>query len=73
MAGSPKKSLVGFQKFYLLEGDSYDFQITLDPFWLRLFDEERQEMVEPPAGTRFVLEVGFSSADPEAKKIEWRW
>jgi len=71
--GSPKKSLVGFQKFYLLEGYSYDFQITLDPFWLRVFDEERQEMVEPPAGTRFVLEVGFSSADPEAKKLEFTW
>ncbi len=73
VAGSPKKSLVGFQKFYLLEGYSYDFQINLDPFWLRVFDEESQEMVEPPVGTRFVLEVGFSSADPEAKKIEWRW
>ena len=73
VAGSPKKSLVGFQKFYLLEGYSYDFQINLDPFWLRVFDEESQEMVEPPAGTRFVLEVGFSSADPEAKKLEFTW
>jgi len=72
-AGSPKKSLVAFQKIGLFEGETDEFQIPIDPFWLRVFDEERQEMVEPPAGTRFVLEVGFSSADPEAKKIEWRW
>ena len=73
VAGSPRKSLVGFQKFYLYVGKSCDFQITLDPFWLRVFDEKRQELVEPPAGTRFVLEVGFSSADPEAKKLEFTW
>lgn len=72
-AGSPKKSLVAFQKIGLFEGRTGEFQIPIDPFWLRVYDEERQEMVEPPAGTRFVLEVGFSSADPEAKKIEWRW
>ena len=72
-AGSPKKSLVAFQKIGLVEDQTEEFQISIDPFWLRVFDEERQEMVEPPAGTRFVLEVGFSSADPEAKKIEWRW
>lgn len=72
-AGSPKKSLVAFQKIGLVEDQTEEFQIPIDPFWLRVFDEERQEMVEPPAGTRFVLEVGFSSADPEAKKIEWRW
>ena len=51
-------------------------RLAVDDFgvaYARVFDEERQEMVEPPAGTRFVLEVGFSSADPEAKKIEWRW
>lgn len=71
--GSPKKSLVAFQKIGLVEDQTEEFQISIDPFWLRVFDEERQEMVEPPAGTRFVLEVGFSSADPEAKKIEWRW
>lgn len=72
-AGSPKKSLVAFQKIGLVEDQTEEFQIPIDPFWLRVYDEERQEMVEPPAGTRFVLEVGFSSADPEAKKIEWRW
>ena len=72
-AGSPKKSLVAFQKIGLVEDQTEEFQISIDPFWLRVFDEERQEMVEPPAGTRFVLEVGFSSADPEAKKLEFTW
>ena len=72
-AGSPKKSLVAFQKIGLVEDQTEEFQISIDPFWLRVFDEERQEMVEPPAGTRFVLEVGFSSADPEAKILEFIW
>ena len=71
--GSPKKSLVAFQKIGLFEGRTGEFQIPIDPFWLRVYDEERQEMVEPPAGTRFILEVGFSSADPNAVKVEWTW
>ena len=70
--GSPKKSLVGFSSIYRQEGETGEVKITLDPFWLRVYDEECQEMVEPPAGTRFVLEVGFSSADPNAVKIEFR-
>ena len=71
--GSPKKSLVGFGSIYRFEDETGEVKITLEPFWLRVYDEERQEMVEPPAGTRFVLEVGFSSADPEAKRIEGKW
>ena len=70
--GSPKKSLVGFFSIYRFEDEMGEVEIPLDPFWLRVYDEERQEMVEPPAGTRFVLEVGFSSADPNAVKIEFR-
>ena len=69
--GSPKKSLVGSTWIYRAENETGEVEITLDPFWLRVYDEERQEMVEPPAGTRFVLEVGFSSADPNAVKIEF--
>ena len=71
--GSPKKSLVGIDFIFLPEDKTGDVEIPLDPFWLRVYDEERQEMVEPPSGTRFVLEVGFSSADPNAVKLEWRW
>ena len=71
--GSPKKSLVGFGSIYRFEDETGEVKITLEPFWLRVYDEERQEMVEPSAGTRFVLEVGFSSADPEAKRIEGKW
>ena len=73
IANSPKKSLVGIQSLTVKERETMDFHITLDPFWLRVFDEKRQEMVEPPTGTRFELEVGFSSADPEAKKIKFKW
>ena len=71
MLGVPKKSLVGFQSLGIAEGETEEFQIPIDPFWMRVYDEDRQEMVDPPAGTRFVLEVGFSSADPNAKKIEF--
>ena len=71
VAGSPKKSLVGIKFVIVPPGVEKDFFIWIDPFWLRVYDEERQEMVEPPAGTRFVLEVGFSSADPNAVKIEF--
>ncbi len=71
--GSPKKSLVGIDFIFLPENKTGEVEIALDPFWLRVYDEERQEMVEPPAGTRFVLEVGFSSADPNAVKLEWTW
>ena len=71
--GSPKKSLVGSTWIYRAENETGEVEISLDPFWLRVYDEERQEMVEPPAGTRFVLEVGFSSADPNAAKIEFVW
>ena len=71
--GSPKKSLVGSTWIYRAENETGEVEIALDPFWLRVYDEERQEMVEPPAGTRFVLEVGFSSADPNAVKVEWTW
>ena len=71
ISGSPKKTLVGIQTARAMENEDRAFSLKLDPFWLRVYDEERQEMVEPPAGTRFVLEVGFSSADPNAKRIEW--
>lgn len=73
VTGSPKKTLVGI-KFVNVPSDvENDFFIGIDPFWLRVYDEERQEMVEPPAGTRFVLEVGFSSADPNAVRVEFTW
>ena len=71
LAGSPRKSLAGIASVNVpLEGDD-EFTVGIDPFWLRVFDEELQEMVEPPAGTRFVMEVGFNSADPEAVQMEF--
>lgn len=73
IAESPKKTLVGIQSIVTNEGESAEFHIKLDPFWLRIFDEKTQEMATPPAGTRCILEVGFSSADPNAQKIEWEW
>ena len=71
LAGSPRKSLAGIASVNVpLEGDA-EFTVGIDSFWLRVFDEELQEMVEPHAGTRFVLEVGFSSSDPKAARMEF--
>ena len=73
ISGSPRKTLVGVQTARAMKNEDRAFSIKLDSFWLRVYDEERQEMVEPPAGTRFILEVGFSSADPEAVRMEFMW
>ncbi len=39
------------------------FKIELDPFWFRQFNPETGLMEEPRDGTKFTLQVGFSSDD----------
>lgn len=54
----PKKSLVGYQKVELKGvGESTSFEIKIDPFWLRQFDEESQEMVAPKDVTKLRFSV----------------
>ena len=60
-AQAPKKSLVGFASVIIPINESKEFDIQIDPYWLRVFDEETQQMVSPQSGTRFEIEVGFDS------------
>ena len=61
----PRKQLVGFQRVAVAEGKLQPFEIDIDPYWLRQFDEESQEMVPIPSGSEITLLVGFSSADKD--------
>ena len=66
----PLKQLVGFKKVAGAEGGTQPFEIDIDPYWLRTFDEETQEMMPIPPGRDIVLLVGFSSADEEFVELK---
>ncbi len=54
----PRKSLVGYQKVELpADGTPVAFEIEIDPFWLRHFDESIQEMSEWKRTDRIELQV----------------
>ena len=65
----PRKQLVGFKRVPVAEGASQPFEIDIDPYWLRMFDEATQKIVPIPAGSPIVLQVGFSSADKDLNEI----
>ncbi|MBQ9864575.1 MAG: glycoside hydrolase family 3 C-terminal domain-containing protein [Bacteroidales bacterium] len=66
----PHKQLVGFQRVTVAEGELQPFEIDIDPYWLRQFDEESQEMVPIPSGSEITLLVGFSSADKDLVELK---
>ena len=66
----PLKQLVGFLRVSVAEGGSQTFEIDIDPYWLRQFDEETQEMVPIPSGSEITLLVGFSSADKDLVELK---
>ena len=66
----PRKQLVGFQRVAVAEGKLQPFEIDIDPYWLRQFDEESQEMVPIPSGSEITLLVGFSSADKDLVELK---
>ena len=66
----PIKQLVGFQRVSIDESGARTFEIDIDPCWLRMFDEETQEMVPIPAGSEITLLVGFSSADNDLVELK---
>ena len=66
----PLKQLVGFKKVAVAEGGTQTFDIDIDPYWLRTFDEETQEMKPIDKGREIVLLVGFSSADKEFVELK---
>ena len=54
----PRKQLVG-----IYDGNGEYFNIHLDPFWLRRYNEKTGEMEPPKPGTPLHLLVGLSSND----------
>ena len=60
----PRKQLVG-----IYNGNREYFNIHLDPFWLRRYNEKTGEMELPKHGTPLHLLVGLSSNDKNAIKI----
>ena len=57
---SPRKQLVGIDY-----GDGDFFEIPLDPFWLRRYNETTGEMEFPQPGTPLHLLVGLNSNDKD--------
>ena len=62
---APVKQLVGLCPVVFHKGEPTrkPFSIRLDPFWFRQYNPESGRMEEPADGTRFTLQVGFSSDD----------
>ncbi len=62
---APVKQLVGICPVVFRKGEPTrkPFSIRLDPFWFRQYNPATGRMEEPADGTRFTLQVGFSSDD----------
>lgn len=62
---APVKQLVGLCPVVFRKGEPTrkPFSIRLDPFWFRQYNPATGRMEEPADGTRFTLQVGFSSDD----------
>ncbi len=62
---APHKQLIGLCPITFVRGNPTrkPFKIELDPFWFRQYNPETGLMEEPRDGTKFTLQVGFSSDD----------
>ena len=61
---APIKQLIAVQPITTVDFDhKIPFTIQLDPFWFRQFNPETGLMEGPKDGTKFTLQVGFSSDD----------
>lgn len=62
---APVKQFVGLCPIVFHKGEPTrkPFKIELDPFWFRQYNPATGRMEEPADGTRFTLQVGFSSDD----------
>ena len=61
---APVKQLIAVESVLTVSFDKKQpFKIQLDPFWFRQFNPETGLMEEPKDGTKFTLQVGFSSDD----------
>jgi beta-glucosidase len=68
-----QKSLVGMQKIEVPVGGTSTFDIKIDKFWLRQFNETTGEMEEPKHGDKFILQVGFSSDDKNLDNFKFKY
>ncbi|MBO4599917.1 MAG: glycoside hydrolase family 3 C-terminal domain-containing protein [Bacteroidales bacterium] len=69
----PIKQLVGFKRISINDSGTQTFEIDLDPYWLRQFDEETQEMVPIDKDSEITLLVGFSSADKDLVELKIKY
>ena len=53
----PRRQLVATKRVYLGPGDRCRFAISVDPFWMRRYDESTGEMEPPAPGTPITLEI----------------
>ena len=65
---APRKTLVAFQPV-----SHGPFTITLDPSQFRQYNEAQETLAMPKEGTRFLLQVGTSSADRDLQSFELVW
>ena len=68
-----QKSLVGMQKIEVPVGGTSTFDINIDKFWLRQFNETTGKMEEPKHGDKFILQVGFSSDDKNLDNFKFKY
>ena len=61
---APVKQLIGTTSLILTEERHLmPFTIQLDPFWFRQYNPTTGQMEEPADGTKFTIQIGFSSDD----------
>lgn len=65
----PCKSLVEMQKIEVPVGGTGTFDIKIDKFWLRRYNETTGEMDNPKHGDIFILHYGFSSDNKDLEDI----
>ena len=70
---APNKTLVGIAKVNVPVNGESEFNINIDRFWLRKFDEKTGEMIEPTNGEKMFLQVGFSSDDKDLENISFKY
>ena len=70
---APYKQLVGLAPATFLKGEPTrkPFRIQLDPFWFRQYNPETGMLEEPKDGTKFTLQVGFSSDDRDLQDFTY--
>ena len=71
---APVKQLIAVLPVTTVDFDhKVPFEIELDPFWFRQYNPATGQMEEPKDGTRFILQVGFSSDDRDLVDLPYTY